>query len=150
MPLENEVVISMEKMKTIYDLDPAAGILTCDAGCILQHLLDFAAARDHLVPVDLGAKGTCQIGGNISTNAGGSFYFRYGSLHANTVGLEAVLANGEILNMGCNPSNLKDNTGYDMKHLFIGAEGTLGIGESHRRLCYVVSHPSTNRKDCKW
>ncbi|KAL3941691.1 MAG: hypothetical protein SGBAC_004004, partial [Bacillariaceae sp.] len=127
VPLESEVVLSLEKMTDIHSLDPTSGILTCDAGCILQNLLDFAAAQDHLVPVDLGAKGTCQIGGNISTNAGGSFYFRYGSLHANVVGLEVVLANGDVLNMGCSPANLKDNTGYDMKHLFIGAEGTLGI-----------------------
>lgn len=70
VPLDCEVVISMEKMNDIHSLDRTTGILTCDAGCILQNLLDFAAARDHLVPVDLGAKGTCQIGGNISTNAG--------------------------------------------------------------------------------
>jgi len=139
VPLECEVVLSLENLRDIHSLDPTTGILTCDTGCILQNLLDFAAARDHLVPVDLGAKGTCQIGGNISTNAGGSFYFRYGSLHANIVGLEVVLANGDILNMGCTPANLKDNTGYDMKHLFIGAEGTLGVGKlvSLESLCVL-------------
>ncbi|CAJ1966271.1 unnamed protein product [Cylindrotheca closterium] len=135
VPLDCEVVLSLEKMSDIHSLDPTTGILTCDAGCILQNLLDFAAAKDHLVPVDLGAKGTCQIGGNISTNAGGSFYFRYGSLHANVVGLEVVLANGDILDMGCTTANLKDNTGYDMKHLFIGAEGTLGIVTRAALLC---------------
>lgn len=135
VPLDCEVVLSMEKISHIHSLDPTTGILTCDTGCILQNLLDFAAARGHLVPVDLGAKGTCQIGGNISTNAGGSFYFRYGSLHANIVGLEVVLANGDILNLGCNPANLKDNTGYDMQHLFIGAEGTLGIVTRAAILC---------------
>mmetsp|Transcript_24266 Transcript_24266/g.59400 ORF Transcript_24266/g.59400 Transcript_24266/m.59400 type:complete len:418 (+) Transcript_24266:476-1729(+) len=135
VPLECEVVLSLENLRDIHSLDPTTGILTCDTGCILQNLLDFAAARDHLVPVDLGAKGTCQIGGNISTNAGGSFYFRYGSLHANIVGLEVVLANGDILNMGCTPANLKDNTGYDMKHLFIGAEGTLGVVTRAALLC---------------
>eukprot|EP00980_Cylindrotheca_fusiformis_P010414 scaffold2315_cov113-Cylindrotheca_fusiformis.AAC.7 len=104
-------------MDSIHRLDPVTGILYCDAGCILQNLQDYAADHDHLVPVDLGAKGTCQIGGNISTNAGGSYYYRYGSLHANIVGLEVVLANGDILNLGCDPALLKNNTGYDLKHL---------------------------------
>jgi FAD/FMN-containing dehydrogenase len=137
VPINTEVVLSLEKMNDIHELDPMTGILLCDAGCILQDLQDYAADHDHMVPVDLGAKGTCQIGGNISTNAGGSFYYRYGSLHANVMGLEVVLANGDVLNLGCDPSLLKDNTGYNLKHLFVGAEGTLGVGK-----CVYLRSPS--------
>lgn len=75
------------------------------------------------MPLDLGAKGTCQIGGNISTNAGGIKFIKYNSMHANTVGLKAVLADGTILDSMSEMR--KDNTGYDIKHLFIGGEGTL-------------------------
>lgn len=77
------------------------------------------------LPLDLGSKGSCQIGGNISTNAGGIRLLRYGSLHGSVLGLKAVLATGQILD--CLNTNKKDNTGYDLKHLFIGSEGTLGI-----------------------
>lgn len=76
-----------------------------------------------MMPLDLGAKGTCQIGGNISTNAGGIKFIKYNSMHANTVGLKAVLADGTILDSMSEMR--KDNTGYDIKHLFIGGEGTL-------------------------
>lgn len=85
------------------------------------------------MPLDLGARGSCQIGGNLSTNAGGIHFIRHNSLHANCIGLKAVLASGEILD---NITTLrKDNTGYDLKHLFIGAEGTLGIITECAILC---------------
>jgi len=128
-----EIVLSMEKMNNIESDDEeitvdAGSVLRADAGCILQDLQDHAAKNKSLVPVDLGAKGTCQIGGNVSTNAGGVYYYRYGSLHANVLGLEVVTPTGDILNLGYSPvSHLKDNTGYDLKHLFIGGEGTLGV-----------------------
>lgn len=77
------------------------------------------------MPIDLGAKGSCQIGGNISTNAGGLRLLRYGSLHGSVLGLEVVLADGTVLDLLS--VNRKDNTGYDLKHLFVGAEGTLGV-----------------------
>ena len=130
-----EIILSVERLNQIHDLNPSSGILKAQSGCILQELQDYAAAQDHLVPVDLGAKGTCQIGGNLSTNAGGSYYYRYGSLHANTIGLEVVLPDGTTLNLGYEPCNLKDNTGYDLKHLFIGAEGTLGVITNVALLC---------------
>ena len=114
----------------------SAGILKAQSGCILEDLQNYASQHDYLVPLDLGAKGTCQIGGNLSTNAGGSYFYRYGSLHANTVGLEVVLPNGTILNLGYDPANLKDNTGYHLKHLFIGAEGTLGVITNVALLCH--------------
>jgi D-2-hydroxyglutarate dehydrogenase len=135
IPIHQEVVLSVEQLNHIQELDPISGILKAEAGCILQNLQDYAADRDYLVPVDLGAKGTCQIGGNVSTNAGGSYYYRYGSLHANVMGLEVVLANGDILNLSYDPCHLKDNTGYDLKHLFVGAEGTLGVVTKVALLC---------------
>ena len=85
------------------------------------------------MPLDLGAKGSCQIGGNLSTNAGGIHFIRHNSLHANCIGLKAILSSGEILD---NITTLrKDNTGYDLKHLFIGAEGTLGVITECAILC---------------
>jgi len=125
VPMSNEIVLSLSSINTIYSLDETNEILTCDAGCILQSLQEYAADKNHLLPIDLGAKGSCMIGGNISTNAGGQYYYRFGSLHANILGLEVVLADGQVLDlMNC---NRKDNTGYHLKHLFIGAEGTLGV-----------------------
>lgn len=135
IPPNREIILSLESMNQIHGLDPFHGILKAQAGCILQNLQDYVAQQDHLVPVDLGSKGTCQIGGNLSTNAGGSYYYRYGSLHANTMGLEVVVPDGTILNLGYDPCHLKDNTGYDMKHLFIGAEGTLGVITNVALLC---------------
>lgn len=95
------------------------------SGCILENLDAFLAEKGFGVPIDLGAKGSCQIGGNISTNAGGLRLLRYGSLHGSVLGLEVVLADGTVLDMLS--VNRKDNTGYDLKHLFVGAEGTLGV-----------------------
>ena len=101
------------------------GILTCDAGCVLEYLDGQMRDRGFMMPLDLGAKGSCHIGGNAATNAGGLRLLRYGSLHGSVLGLEAVLADGTI--MDCLSEMRKDNTGYDMKQLFIGSEGTLGV-----------------------
>lgn len=120
-----EIIISLQNLDQIDSFDQSNGILICGSGCILQKLQDSLATWNHLVPIDLGSKGTCMIGGNISTNAGGSYYFRFGSIHSNIIGLEVVLPNGTILDLM--NINRKDNTGYDLKHLFVGAEGTLGI-----------------------
>ena len=142
-----EVILSVERMKDILSWNATTGILTGQAGGILQDWQNYA--RDHcgvILPIDLGSKGSCCIGGTVSTNAGGQYYARYKSLHANVVGLEVVAANGDILRFNLNEMevgtsggsssstnnknvicNLKDNTGYDMKHLFIGAEGSLGV-----------------------
>ncbi|PVU95556.1 hypothetical protein BB561_001749 [Smittium simulii] len=111
----------MNKIRTI---DKDSGAVVCDAGCILEELNSQISQHGLLMPIDLGAKGSCHIGGNISTNAGGIRYIKYGSLHGSVLGLE-VLPNGKILN---NLSTLlKDNTGYNLNQIFIGAEGTLGI-----------------------
>ncbi|CAN0327306.1 unnamed protein product, partial [Laminaria digitata] len=125
VPVEEEVVLSTSRMSSVVSFDPLAGVLVCEAGCILEALDSFLAERGFTMPLDLGAKGSCQIGGNVSTNAGGLRLLRYGSLHGSILGLEVVLADGSVLDLLS--SNRKDNTGYSLKHLFVGAEGTLGV-----------------------
>ncbi|PIA55906.1 hypothetical protein AQUCO_00700314v1 [Aquilegia coerulea] len=112
-------------MNNIISLDKVSGILVCEAGCILENLDSFLLNEGFIMPLDLGAKGSCQIGGNVSTNAGGLRYVRYGSLHGSILGLEVVQANGTVLDML--GTIRKDSTGYDLKQLFIGSEGSLGI-----------------------
>ncbi|GAB4847483.1 D-2-hydroxyglutarate dehydrogenase, mitochondrial, variant 3 [Ancistrocladus abbreviatus] len=125
VPVFDEVVINMGLMNKIISFDQVSGMLVCEAGCILENLESFLDNEGFIMPLDLGAKGSCQIGGNVSTNAGGIRLVRYGSLHGNVLGLEVVLANGTVLDML--GTLRKDNTGYDLKHLFIGSEGSLGI-----------------------
>ncbi|RDX55980.1 FAD-binding domain-containing protein [Lentinus brumalis] len=125
VPIKDELILSLANMAKVRSFDDVSGILVADAGCILQSLTDYLAPHHHIVPLDLGAKGSCQIGGNVSTNAGGLRLLRYGSLHGSVLGLEVVLPDGTVLDQLT--SLRKDNTGYDLKQLFIGAEGTLGI-----------------------
>lgn len=125
VPVFDELIISTELMNRIEHFDELTGTLQCQSGCVLEKLQQHLAERGHLAPLDLGAKGSCQIGGNLATNAGGLQVFRYGSLRSNVLGIEVVLANGQVLDLMS--SMMKDNTGYDLKHLFIGSEGTLGI-----------------------
>ncbi|PNF27569.1 D-2-hydroxyglutarate dehydrogenase, mitochondrial [Cryptotermes secundus] len=125
VPVFDEVVISTSLMNNIISLDELSGVLVCQAGCILENLDSYLSERGLMMPLDLGAKGTCQIGGNVSTNAGGIRLIRYGSLQGSVLGIEAVMADGEVID--CLSSLKKDNTGYHLKHLFIGSEGTLGI-----------------------
>src|ERR1700733_9250921 len=124
-PHHGEVVISMRRMDEIRDIDPASNTMTCEAGVVLQIAQQKAAEIDRLFPLSLGAEGSCTIGGNLSTNAGGTTALAFGVAREMALGLEVVLADGRILN---GLSKLKkDNTGYDLRNLFIGAEGTLGI-----------------------
>ncbi len=124
-PHNGEVVISMRRMDRIREVDTASNTMTCEAGVILQNAQARAADADRLFPLSLGAEGSCTIGGNLSTNAGGTAALAYGVAREMALGLEVVLADGRILN---SLSKLKkDNTGYDLRNLFIGAEGTLGI-----------------------
>ena len=125
VPVFDEVILSTANMNQIEDFDEFAGILTCQSGCILENLESFLNQKGYLMPLDLGSKGTCQIGGNLGTNAGGQRLARYGSLHGTVLSLQVVVPNGQILDLG-KPLR-KDNTGYDLKHLFIGSEGTLGV-----------------------
>jgi D-lactate dehydrogenase (cytochrome) len=124
-PHNGEVVISMRRMDKIRDLDTASNTMTCEAGVILQIAQQRAAEVDRLFPLSLGAEGSCTIGGNLSTNAGGTTALAYGVAREMALGVEVVLADGRVMNL---LSKLKkDNTGYDLRNLFIGAEGTLGI-----------------------
>ncbi|RVX71270.1 putative D-lactate dehydrogenase, mitochondrial [Exophiala mesophila] len=125
VPVFDEIVISLSRMNNIRGFDDISGVLSVDAGVILEVADNFLAQHNHLFPLDLGAKGSCQIGGNVATNAGGLRLLRYGSLHGNVLGIEAVLPDGTIVD---DLSLLrKNNTGYDLKQLFIGGEGTIGI-----------------------
>ena len=124
-PHHGEVVVSLRRLDRIRDLDTASNTMTCEAGVVLQIAQQRAAEVDRLFPLSLGAEGSCTIGGNLSTNAGGTAALAYGVAREMALGLEVVLADGRILN---GLSKLKkDNTGYDLRNLFIGAEGTLGI-----------------------
>ncbi|RWS17970.1 D-2-hydroxyglutarate dehydrogenase-like protein [Dinothrombium tinctorium] len=125
VPISDEIILCMSKMNKIESFDDTSGILQCQSGCILQNLEEFVGQHQYIMPYDLGAKGSCQIGGNVATNAAGLRFIRYGSLHQNVLGLEVVGANGTVLNLMS--SMRKDNTGYDLKQLFIGSEGTLGV-----------------------
>ena len=139
----DEVIVNFSRMNKIIEFDESYGILTCEAGCILQDLHTFLHDKGYLMPLDLGAKGSCHIGGNLATNAGGIHFIKYNSLHANCVGLQVVLPNGTVLD---NMTTLrKDNTGYDLKHLFIGAEGTLVIIYT---LSYIFRVRSQNAQFC--
>lgn len=121
----NEVVISMEKLNMIEEVDEGSRTMTVQAGVLLQQVQDKAKDSDLLFPLNFGAKGSAQIGGIISTNAGGLRVFRYGMTRNLVLGLETVLADGTIVSSL--KKIIKDNSAYDLKQLFIGSEGTLGI-----------------------
>jgi len=120
-----QVLMSLGRMNRIRALSPGDYSMVAEAGCILADVQAAAAGVDRLFPLSLAAEGSCQIGGNLSTNAGGTNVVRYGTTREQVLGLEVVLANGEVWD-GLRTLR-KDNSGYDIKHLFIGAEGTLGI-----------------------
>ncbi|TDB05618.1 FAD-binding oxidoreductase [Halomonas marinisediminis] len=121
----NELVISLERMTAIEEVDAVGGTMTVQAGIPLQSVQEAAAEIDMQFPLDLGARGSCTIGGNIATNAGGVQVIRYGMMRQQVLGLEAVLADGRVVSSM--NRMLKNNAGYDLKQLFIGSEGTLGI-----------------------
>ncbi|KAK7473304.1 hypothetical protein BaRGS_00035436 [Batillaria attramentaria] len=133
VPVFDEVIISTHLMNNIISLDEVSGTLVCQAGCVLATLDDHVGQCGLTMPLDLGAKGSCHIGGNLATNAGGVRLLRYGSLHGSVLGIEAVLPSGEVLD--CMSTLRKDNTGYDLKQMFIGSEGTLGIITAASILC---------------
>ncbi|KQW36294.1 FAD-binding oxidoreductase [Rhizobacter sp. Root404] len=120
-----QVLLSLTRMNRVREIDAANLAMTVDAGCVLQSVQEAAAARGLLFPLSLAAEGSCTIGGNLATNAGGTQVLRYGNTRELCLGLEVVTASGEIWN-GLTGLR-KDNTGYDLRDLFIGSEGTLGI-----------------------
>jgi FAD/FMN-containing dehydrogenase len=119
------LVVSLTRMNQVRAIDTVNNTITVEAGCILQHVQEAADKVDRLFPLSLAAEGTCTIGGNLSTNAGGVQVLRYGNARELCLGLEVINAQGEVWN-GLRGLR-KDNTGYDLRDLFIGAEGTLGI-----------------------
>jgi len=121
----NQIVLNFKRMNAILEIDEANQTITLEAGCILQNIQDAAATKGFLFPLSLGAEGSCMIGGNLATNAGGTNVLRYGNTRDLCLGLEVVTAKGEIWN-GLKGLR-KDNTGYDLRDLFVGSEGTLGI-----------------------
>jgi FAD/FMN-containing dehydrogenase len=154
-PQAAEFAISLERMAGIEAIDPRAMTLTAHAGTPLQVLQDAAAEHNLFMPLDLGARGSCHIGGNVATNAGGTEVIRYGMTRALVLGLEAVLADGTVIN--AMNKMVKNNSGYDLKHLFIGSEGTLGIVtrvviqlqpqalSSHTALCALQDYDSVTQ-----
>jgi FAD/FMN-containing dehydrogenase len=125
MPTGPEVLLSLDRMTKIVEVDAADHTITVEAGAILKSVQDAADAVDRLFPLSLASEGSCRIGGNLSSNAGGLNVLAYGNTRDLCLGLEVVLADGRIWN-GLKKLR-KDNTGYDLKNIFIGAEGTLGI-----------------------
>jgi FAD/FMN-containing dehydrogenase len=121
----SDIILSLERMNRIRDIDPVANIMVVDGGCILADVHKAAEECGRMFPLSLGSEGSCRIGGNLSTNAGGTAVLAYGNMRQLCLGLEVVLPTGEIWN-GLRRLK-KDNTGYDLRDLFIGAEGTLGI-----------------------
>jgi len=125
VPVGPCVILSMERMRAIKEIDTAAGTITVEAGVAMEAVQKAADAADLFFPLDLGGRGSCQIGGNISTNAGGNRVLRYGMARDLVLGVEAVLADGTVID--ALRKVIKNNSGYDLRQLFIGAEGTLGI-----------------------
>ncbi|MQW86523.1 FAD-binding oxidoreductase [Sinorhizobium saheli] len=120
-----DMVLSLERLNRIRDIDPVGNVIVADAGCILADIQKAADDVDRLFPLSLGSEGSARIGGNLSTNAGGTAVLAYGNMRQLCLGLEVVLPTGEIWD-GLRRLK-KDNTGYDLRDLFIGAEGTLGV-----------------------
>ncbi|KKO07626.1 hypothetical protein LCGC14_0055820 [marine sediment metagenome] len=152
VPSADSIAISLGRLTGVESVDGDAATLTVRAGTTLQTVQDAAEEAGFRYPVDFGARGTCQIGGNIATNAGGHGVIRHGMTRDQVLGLEVVLADGRILDLM--NGMIKNNTGYDLKHCFIGAEGTLGIitravlrlappkGETHTFLCGLPNYPA--------
>lgn len=121
---DDQVILSLGRLDRIHG-KVEDGVISCQAGCILENLEAHVAEQGYTIPLNLGAKGSCQIGGNLATNAAGSRFIRWGSLRSNCLGMRVVLADGTVLDLSNRMQ--KDNTGLDLKQLFIGSEGSLGI-----------------------
>ena len=122
---KTQVVLSLEKMNNIIEIDETSKTITCESGVIIEDLINACNEKELLLPLNFGARGSAQIGGAISTNAGGLRVFKYGMTRNLVMGIEAVLPDGTIISSL--KKLMKDNSGYDLKQLFIGSEGTLGV-----------------------
>ena len=136
---DNQVVISLEKMKNIIEIDEKGKTVTCESGVIIEDILNAVKDKDLLLPLNFGARGSAQIGGAVSTNAGGLRVFKYGMTRNLVMGLEVVLPDGTIISSL--KKLMKDNSGYDLKQFFIGSEGTLGIVT--KVVLRLYQHPKT-------
>jgi FAD/FMN-containing dehydrogenase len=121
----DDIAVSFEKMNAIEEVDTIAHTMTVEAGVTMQEAQEIADANNLFFPVDIGARGTCMLGGNVASNAGGTKVIRYGMMRDSVLGLEAVLADGTVVSSM--NRYIKNNSGFDLKHLFIGTEGTLGL-----------------------
>src|SRR5688572_14376665 len=139
-----EIVLSLSRLARIRALDALNDTITVEAGCVLAEVQRAAQAAGRLFPLSLAAEGSCQIGGNLSTNAGGVNVLRYGNAREQVLGLEVVLPDGRVWN-GLRALR-KDNTGYDLKQLFLGAEGTLGVITA----AVLRLHPSPTASATAW
>ena len=139
----NAIILSLRRMNRIREIDLANSAITVDAGCILQTIQEAAADHGQLFPLSLAAEGSCTIGGNLSTNAGGTAVLRYGNTRDLVLGIEAVMSDGRIWH-GLKALR-KDNSGYDLKHLLMGAEGTLGIITGAVLKLYPAPHRPAQR-----
>ncbi|SEI74089.1 FAD-binding oxidoreductase [Pseudomonas sp. NFR16] len=152
VPRATDIALSLDRLQGIEEIDAAAATVTVKAGTALQDIQQAVTDAGFLFPLDLGARGSCQIGGNIATNAGGNAVIRYGMTRDLVLGLEVVLADGRVLNLM--NKMIKNNCGYDLKQCFIGSEGTLGVitravlkmapqpGQSTTLLCALPDYPS--------
>ncbi|MCC5975324.1 MAG: FAD-binding oxidoreductase [Rubellimicrobium sp.] len=137
-PMAGEVALSLARLRGVEEIDAEAGLMVLRAGTVLEQAQAAAEAAGWHLPIDLGARGSCQIGGNIATNAGGVRVIRHGMTRDNLLGIEAVLADGTVLSH-LNRS-VKDNTGYDLRHLICGSEGTLAVVT--RAVLRLLQHPT--------
>ena len=137
VPIFDEIVLNLSRMRKIISFDAASGVVSAEAGVVKEELDKHLIHYGHILPYDLAAKGSCTVGGNVATNAGGVRLVKYGSLRGSTMGVKAVLADGTVVGTGM-AGMLKDNTGYDVKQLFIGSEGTLGVITEVAILCPVA------------
>ena len=136
----NDIVLTLEKMAEIEEIDHVGRTMTVQGGCVLQNVQAAARERGLYLPLDLGARGSCTIGGNVATNAGGLNVLRFGMIREQILGLEAVLADGTVISSM--NRMLKNNAGFDLKHLFIGSEGTLGVVT--RVILRLRKHPASD------
>ena len=140
VPVFDEIVLSLSRMNNITKFDEDSSIVYTQPGVILEKLAEYLKDFNYQPPLDIASKGSWQIGGNLATNAGGARFLKYNSLHANCIGIQAVLANGKVLD---DMKGLrKDNTGYDLKHLLIGSEGTLAVITEAALLCHRIPNES--------